>query len=151
MIDAPLSGAAEAEAIIADLRLEPHPEGGYYRETFRDSATNAGGRAASTAIYFLLREGQVSRWHKVDATEIWHWHAGAPLELGLAPPGGMSRHLTLGFDPAAGILPQGIVPAGWWQEARSLGAWTLVGCTVAPGFCFEGFELAPVGGAPPLP
>jgi len=151
MTSAAANVTPDAQAIIAALGLEPHPEGGFYRETFRDRATDASGRAASTAIYFLLPEGQVSRWHKVDATEIWHWHAGAPLELGLAPPNGAAQNFTLGFDPEAGLLPQGVVPAGWWQQARSLGAWTLVGCTVAPGFRFESFEMAPEGGKPPLP
>jgi predicted cupin superfamily sugar epimerase len=141
----------EALQIIAALGLEPHPEGGFYRETFRDEATDASGRALSTAIYFLLLQSQVSRWHTVDAVEIWHWHAGAPLELGLAAPGGQARRLVLGFDPGAGLLPQGVVPRGWWQQARSLGAWTLVGCTVAPGFTFEGFVLAGEGQSPPLP
>lgn len=151
MTSAAANVTPDAQAIIAALGLEPHPEGGFYRETFRDRATDASGRAASTAIYFLLPQGQVSRWHKVDATEIWHWHAGAPLELGLAPPNGAAQNVTLGFDPEAGLLPQGVVPAGWWQQARSLGAWTLVGCTVAPGFRFESFEMAPGGGKPPLP
>lgn len=138
-----------ADEIIERLSLKPHPEGGHYRETFRDPRTDASGRAASTAIHFLLRAGEVSRWHTVDATEIWHWHAGAPLELGLAPPAGGSvtrRHL--GSDLAAGEEPQIVVPAGHWQQARSLGAWTLVGCTVAPGFEFAGFVLAPPGFAP---
>ena len=141
----------DADAVIAALGLQPHPEGGHYRETFRDSVTDAAGRSASTAIYFLLKAGEVSRWHKVDATEIWHWHAGAPLELGRARPDGPAERLILGFDPPSGVLPQGIIPAGWWQQARSTGAWTLVGCTVAPGFDFKGFVLAAPGAAPPLP
>ncbi len=138
-----------ADEIIERLGLAPHPEGGHYRETFRDPQTDASARAASTAIYFLLRAGEVSRWHKVDAAEIWHWYAGAPLELGLAPPVGTSvirRHL--GSDLTAGQEPQIVVPAGHWQQARSLGAWTLVGCTVAPGFEFAGFVMAPPGFEP---
>jgi predicted cupin superfamily sugar epimerase len=142
---------SEAQALIDALGLMPHPEGGFYRETFRDPATDASGRARSTAIYFLLLQGQVSRWHTVDAVEMWHWHAGAPLELGLAEPGRPATRVMLGFDPAAGLLPQAVVPTGWWQQARSTGPWTLVGCTVAPGFTFDGFVLAPEGRQPPLP
>jgi predicted cupin superfamily sugar epimerase len=131
-----------AQDIIELLQLKPHPEGGHYRETFRDE--REGERAASTAIYFLLAEGEVSWWHRVDAAEVWHWHAGATLELAIAPQaGGNVEHIRLGADLAAGERPQGVVPAGAWQSARSLGAWTLVGCTVAPGFEFSGFELAP--------
>lgn len=137
-----------AADIIAILDLKPHPEGGHYRETFRDEAGD-GARAASTAIYFLLAEGEVSRWHRVDAAEVWHWHAGAPLLLSIAPPGGHAVDHRLGVDIAAGERPQGVVPPGHWQSARSLGAWTLVGCTVAPGFTFETFELAAEGFAPP--
>jgi predicted cupin superfamily sugar epimerase len=140
----------EAEDLIAKLGLEPHPEGGFYRETFRDPSTDATGRARSTAIYFMLLEGQVSRWHTVDAVEIWHWYAGSPLELGIAAPGHPAKRLTLGFDHVSGFLPQAVVPMGWWQQARSLGPWTLVGCTVAPGFTFDGFVLAPTGREPPL-
>lgn len=138
----------DAQEIIRVLELKPHPEGGHYRETFRDERGD-GKRAASTAIYFLLAEGEVSHWHRVDAVEIWHWHAGAPLRLSIAPPDGVSSDVILGPDLAAGARPQGIVPAGYWQSARSLGAWTLVGCTVAPGFQFETFELAEKGFAPP--
>lgn len=136
-----------AEDIIRLLDLAPHPEGGHFRETFRDDRGD-GVRAASTAIYFLLAEGEISHWHRVDAAEIWHWHAGAPLQLSIAPPGGCVEDLRLGADLSAGERPQGIVPAGYWQSARSLGAWTLVGCTVAPGFLFEKFELAEEGFAP---
>lgn len=135
-----------AAEIVARLGLVPHPEGGHYRETFRDAATGAGGRSASTAIYFLLAAGELSRWHRVDAAEVWHWYAGAPLELsmrrGLDTSAPVAHH-RLGADLAAGERPQAVVPAGIWQQARSLGAWTLVGCTVAPGFTFAGFELAP--------
>jgi predicted cupin superfamily sugar epimerase len=138
-----------ADDIIRLLRLAPHPEGGHYRETFRDTRTSEGGRAASTAIYFLLRAGEISRWHRVDAVEIWHWHAGAPLELGLAADSAGHPHtLRLGPDLVGGEAPQAIVPAHHWQQARSLGAWTLVGCTVAPGFTFGGFEMAPDGFRP---
>lgn len=131
-----------AQEIIGLLGLEPHPEGGYFRETYRDE-TEVGGRSASTAIYFLLAEGQSSHWHTVDASEVWHWYAGAPLELGIAPPEGPETITRLGVDLAAGERPQAVVPPGYWQRAKTLGAWTLVGCTVAPGFRFEGFVLAP--------
>jgi uncharacterized protein len=130
-----------AAEIIRLLGLEPHPEGGHYRETFRDVATVGNGRAASTAIYFLLREGEVSRWHRVDAAEAWHWHAGAPLALAIVEDK-QRRDIRLGPDLAAGERPQAVVPVRAWQQAQSLGAWTLVGCTVAPGFEFAGFELA---------
>ncbi len=133
----------EADQIIALLGLEPHPEGGYFRETFRDAPASRQ-RAFSTAIYFLLKEGQSSRWHRVDAAEVWHWYAGAPLELGISPQGGPESIVQLGSDLLAGEHPQAVVPAGYWQRARSLGAWTLVGCTVAPGFDFAGFELAAI-------
>jgi hypothetical protein len=144
-------GPLSPEAIIRLLDLRPHPEGGHYRETFRDAATVGSGtdpaRAASTAIYFLLRAGEVSRWHRVDAAEVWHWYAGAPLDLTLADAEGR-RGIRLGPDLAAGERPQAVVPASAWQQAASLGDWTLVGCTVAPGFQFAGFELAPPGFAP---
>jgi predicted cupin superfamily sugar epimerase len=142
--DAPQLQAAD---VIALLGLEPHPEGGHYRETFRDAAQVAGERAASTAIYFLLRTGELSRWHRVDAAEVWHWYAGAPLVLAIADAHGR-REERLGADLAAGERPQAVVPAHAWQQAASLGAWTLCGCTVAPGFAFAGFEMAPPGFAP---
>lgn len=138
----------DAEALIRRLGLEPHPEGGHFRETFRDSAAR-GGRSNSTAIYFLLKAGEISRWHRVDAVEIWHHYAGAPLALGIAPPHGPALTIRLGKEFAAGEIPQAIVPAGHWQQARSLGRWTLVGCTVAPAFEFSGFELAGPGWSPP--
>ncbi|MGH2342737.1 cupin domain-containing protein [Segnochrobactraceae bacterium EtOH-i3] len=139
----PVSAALTAEAVIRLLDLAPHPEGGHFRETFRDGA-GPDGRSRSTAIHFLLAAGERSAWHRVDAVEIWHFHAGAPLELALcAGPGQPVTRLRLGVDLAAGERPQGIVPAGVWQSAEPLGAWTLVGCTVAPGFEFAGFELAP--------
>lgn len=134
-----------ADDIIALLGLQPHPEGGRFRETFRASDT---GRAASTAIYFMLRAGERSHWHKVDADEIWHHYAGAPLELSMSDDGRTVRHRRLGTDFGIGETPQIVVPRHVWQAARSLGAWTLVGCTVAPGFDFAGFELAPPGWQP---
>lgn len=130
------------EALIAALGLQPHPEGGWYAETFRD-APNANGRAQSTAIYFLLREGERSHWHRVDATEMWFWHAGDPLTLRISEDGRAQTALNLGPDLAAGARPQAIVPAQAWQAAETQGAWTLVSCVVAPGFEFSGFELAP--------
>lgn len=136
-----------AAEIIATLELQPHPEGGHYRETFRDARTDAHGRAASTAIYFLLASGERSHWHRVDAVEIWHYHAGAPLTLEIADENGQ-RAITLGADLAAGQQPQCIVPPHAWQAASTTGDWTLVGCTVAPGFDFATFELAPKGWKP---
>ncbi len=135
----------EAGRIIAALGLAPHPEGGWYRQTWIAEA-GPEARAAGTAILFLLRAGERSHWHRVDAAEIWHFHAGAPLILSIAAEDtGPARDTRLGPDVLAGEAPQGIVPAGHWQAARSTGAWTLVGCTVSPGFRFEGFELAPPG------
>jgi predicted cupin superfamily sugar epimerase len=135
--------------VIRLLELKPHPEGGHFRQTFRDLRTVEGARAASTAIYFLLARGERSHWHRVDAVEAWHYHAGAPLALEVAPDAeGPVERVTLGPDLAAGERPQAIVPAHAWQAARSLGEWTLVGCTVAPGFDFKGFELAPKDWAP---
>jgi hypothetical protein len=133
----------DAADIIRLLDLKPHPEGGHYRQTFCDQKTIDSVRAVSTAIYFLLARGERSHWHRVDAVEIWHWHAGAPLELEIAAASGSRERLVLGNDLAGGERPQGIVPAHAWQAARSLGDWTLVGCTVAPGFEFATFELAP--------
>lgn len=135
-----------AAAIVATLGMARHPEGGWYVETFRDPA--GGARGHSTAIFFLLAEGDVSRWHRVrDAAEVWHFYSGAPLELAIAGEGGVERRV-LGCDLAAGQRPQIVVPADRWQSARSLGAWTLVGCTVAPGFDFAAFEMAPDGWEP---
>jgi len=134
-----------AADIIAKLDLKPHPEGGHYRETFRD--TRLDGRAVSTAILFLLARGERSHWHRVDAVEIWHYHAGAPLKLSVVD-GSTEEIIRLGGDIHADEIPQVTVPARAWQAAESLGDWTLVGCTVAPGFTFEGFELAPAGWAP---
>ena len=136
-----------AEEIIAALDLQPHPEGGHFCETFRDERAK-GQRANATAIYFLLRAGEVSRWHRVDAAEVWHWYAGAPLELSQSLDGLSRTTETLSNAIGQGHRPQIVVPAGAWQSARSLGDWTLVGCTVAPGFEFAGFELAPQGWSP---
>lgn len=135
--------AGSAEALIQRLGLEPHPEGGWYRETWRHAPPD-GGRGAGTAIYFLLREGETSTWHRVDATEVWHFYLGAALELEVVE-AGAGRRERLGPDLEAGERPQRVVPAGAWQRARSLGAFTLVGCTVSPAFDFAGFELAPHG------
>jgi uncharacterized protein len=124
-----------ADEVAKVLDLAPHPEGGRFREMFRDKG--------STAIYFLLAAGEVSHWHRVDKAEAWHWYSGAALELRI----GRAAH-RLGPALAAGERPQAVVPAGEWQSAHSLGAWTLVGCTVAPPFDFAGFELAPKGWSP---
>ncbi len=140
-----MTGAA---AVIARLGLQPHPEGGHFREMFRDREP-VGGRPSSTAIYFLLAAGEQSAWHRVrDAAEIWHFYAGAPLALSLSPTGIGSERLVLGADLEAGEQPQIVVPRDCWQAAESLGDWTLCGCTVAPGFDFAGFELAPPGWTP---
>ena len=132
-----------ADDVIRTLDLAPHPEGGWFRETWREPA--------GTAIYYLLREGERSHWHRVDATEVWHFHAGDPLELLIAPADGLTPAVRrlLGPDLAAGQRPQHVVAAGDWQAARPLGRWTLVGCTVSPAFDFAGFELAPDGWDPP--
>lgn len=136
-----------AAEIVAALGMARHPEGGWYVETFRDAA--GGPRGHSTAIYFLLERGDVSAWHRVvDAVEVWHHHAGAPLALSVCAEGGAVETMRLGPDILAGERPQGVVPANWWQTARSLGDWTLVGCTVAPGFDFASFELAAPGWSP---
>jgi uncharacterized protein len=137
-----------ADDVIRLLDLQPHPEGGYFRETYRDARTDSAGRAASTAIYFLLKAREVSRWHRVDAAEVWHWYAGAPLELSLAEGERITGTLILGSNLEEGHRPQAVVPAHRWQSARSLGLWTLVGCTVAPGFEFSRFELADATFAP---
>ena len=144
----------DAAAIIRDLGLQPHPEGGHYRETFRDSVVLGSGeaaRGASTAIYYLLQAGERSHWHRVDAAEVWHWYAGAPLQLKISEDGRTATTRELGPDFAAGQRPQAAVPAHAWQAAESLGDWTLVGCTVAPAFRFEGFEMAPPDWRPGRP
>jgi len=142
-----LTAALTAQDVIRLLELKPHPEGGHFRETFRDVRQSAG-RAASTAIYFLLARGERSHWHRVHAVEVWHWYAGAPLVLEIAPAPGRIERLTLGTDLAGGERPQAIVPAHAWQSVQTLGDWTLCGCTVAPGFDFSGFELAPENWSP---
>jgi hypothetical protein len=139
-----LTAPLTARDVIRLLDLKPHPEGGHFRETFRDTGVT---RAASTAIYFLLARGERSHWHRVDAVEVWHSYAGSPLELEIAE-GGRRERITLGSDLAAGERPQAIVPAHAWQAAQSLGDWTFCGCTVAPGFDFANFELAPKGWEP---
>jgi predicted cupin superfamily sugar epimerase len=133
---------SEATALIARLGLKPHPEGGHYAETWRH-APDGGGRGAGTAIYYLLQAGERSHWHRVDATEIWHYYAGDPLRLLISEDGKGVREITLGPDLAAGQLPQAIVAPMEWQAAEPLGAFTLVGCTVSPAFEFAGFEMAP--------
>lgn len=132
----------DAHDVITRLALQPHPEGGFYRETWRhDRGDDA--RGAGTAILYLLGAEDRSHWHRVDADELWHFHAGSPLELRRAPDDTSAPSTDLlGIDLAAGARPQRRVPAGWWQSARSTGAWTLVGCTVSPAFTFDGFELA---------
>lgn len=133
-----------ADEIITRLRLSPHPEGGHYRQTWIDDS--ARGRPSGTCIYFLLKAGERSHWHRVDAVEIWHFHAGAPLVLSVAETdAGPAEDRRLGADLAGGEAPQVIVPKGHWQAARTTGDWTLVSCTVSPGFRFEGFDLAPPG------
>jgi predicted cupin superfamily sugar epimerase len=130
-----------ADEVIARLSLAPHPEGGFYRQTYASDAA-PGARPATTAILFLLRDGGRSHWHRVDADEIWFHHAGAPLVLSVAESErGPARDTLLGAD----LTYQGVVPAHHWQAARTEGDWTLVSCTVAPGFRFDGFELAPPG------
>jgi predicted cupin superfamily sugar epimerase len=142
-----LSARLSVSDVIRLLDLKPHPEGGHFREMFRDTRQVDGDRSASTSIYFLLARGERSHWHRVDAVEIWHWYAGAALELEIAADKGRER-IRLGCDLASGERPQAVVPAHAWQAAQSLGDWTLVGCTVAPGFDFKAFELAPPGWAP---
>lgn len=147
------SQAVDPQSVIAALDLRPHPEGGHYRETFRDDASDPGDtrgtRASSTAIYYLLKQGERSHWHRVDAAEIWHWYAGSPLQLSLAHNDhDEPQHTLLGSDIKNGEHPQVVVPAHAWQSAEPKGAWTLVGCTVAPGFEFQHFELARSGWQP---
>ena len=129
-----------AKDVKFTLGLQPHPEGGWYAETFADVAED-GGRSPSTAIYYLLEAGERSHWHKVDAVEVWHYYAGAPLRLSVSDGRSVDEHI-LGADLDAGQRPQVVVPRHAWQAAVSTGDFTLVGCTVAPGFQFSGFELA---------
>lgn len=144
----PGAGLKAADAVIAALELAPHPEGGWYRETYRHRDPD-GGRGACTAIYYLLKAGERSAWHRVrDADEIWHWYAGSPLALSVAPKDRCERRILLGPEIVDGQRPQHVVRAGEWQAAESLGDWTLVGCTVSPAFEFDGFEMAPPGWTP---
>ena len=136
-----------AAQVVAALGLAPHPEGGHYREIWRDVPAD-GRRGAGTAIYFLLAAGEVSHWHRVDAAEAWHWYAGDPLALSLSSDGRDGEVVRLGPDLSRGQRPFALVPEGWWQGAVPLGRWTLVGCTVSPAFDFAGFELAPPGWRP---
>ena len=134
----------DAREVIERLRLAPHPEGGWYRETWRGLDTTAG-RSPGSAILFLLEGGAPSRWHRIDADEVWAWHGGSPIELTISPDAGSVDAVRLGMDPARGEVPQAVVPADAWQSARARGAWALVSCIVVPGFRFEGFELAAEG------
>jgi predicted cupin superfamily sugar epimerase len=143
-----LDGVEHAVDDIIDLLgLRPHPEGGWYAESWRDDGGD-GGRGAGSAIYYLLAAGQRSHWHRVDATEIWHHYAGAPLVLSVHVADTATRDIVLGDDLAAGQVPQAVVPTDAWQAAETSGPWTLVGCTVSPAFTFDGFELAPPGWSP---
>lgn len=140
---------ADARDIIERLALAPHPEGGWYRETWR-AASPPGTRAAGTAILFLLEQGQRSHWHRVDAAELWLWHAGAPLEVRIAEEGSPEiRSFALGGDVLGGYTPQCLVPANRWQSTEAQAGWALVSCIVVPGFEFAGFELAAAGWSPP--
>ena len=134
--------SVDADDLIKLLKMRRHPEGGHYREVFRDNRAGGRGRAHSTAIYFLLKKGERSHWHRIDAAEVWHFYRGSPLELSIAPLRGAAEKHILGNRIEKGERPQLVVPPNAWQEARSLGAYTLVGCTVAPGFDFATFELA---------
>jgi len=135
-----------AKDIVDLLELGPHPEGGYYRQMFADTASD--GRPYSTAIYYLLEGGPAGRWHRVDSAEVWHYYAGAPLRLTVSPDGVSTSEQILGQDFGDGQRPQIVIPRGEWQSAQSLGNWTLVGCTVAPGFDFKYFEMAEEGWKP---
>jgi len=135
-----------AKHIVRALQLKPHPEGGHYRETWRHKP-KAGERGAGTAIYYLLQRGEESRWHRIDAVEIWHHYAGAPLALSISVKG-KTRTIHIGPNVLRGEQPQAIVPKGAWQSGRSTGAWSLAGCTVSPAFDFAGFEIAPNGFTP---
>jgi len=134
------------EDIIKRLGLHPHPEGGHYVETYREGGDER--RGVCTAIYYLLKAGEQSHWHRVDAVEIWHWYGGAPLALSVSTDQKTVETTVLGNDIEKGERPQAVVPKDGWQAARSLGDWTLVGCTVSPAFEFEGFEMAPLDWKP---
>jgi uncharacterized protein len=140
----------DADGLIGTLGLQPHPEGGWYAETWR-APVDDGYRVASTGIYFLLQKGERSHWHRVDADELWLFHDGDPLRLSTSVGDGRVEHRVLGRNIEAGQLPQLVVPTRQWQAAEPLGAWTLVSCVVAPGFQFDGFELAPPDWAPGCP
>jgi len=138
-----ISNDLSGNQVIRLLDLQPHLEGGWFRQTFKDTPAETD-RPSSTAIYYMLQAEERSAWHRIDAVEVWHYYAGAPLSLTLSPPDGQGATVhMLGPDLRNGARPQVVVPTGWWQTAATLGAWTLVGCTVAPGFDFDGFELAP--------
>lgn len=140
----------DAELIIAKLAMQPHPEGGHYVEMYKDPKEHSG-RSVGTAIYYLLQNGERSHWHKVDAAEIWHFYAGDPLELAIAEnENTIPVSKLLGPDVLADQTPQIVVPAHQWQSANCVGNWTLVGCTVSPGFEFSGFEMAPPNWEPGL-
>lgn len=142
-----MAAMVSVESIIRELQLEPHPEGGFYRQTFRDGEGSE--RGHSTAIYYLLEKGQRSHWHRVtDASEVWHYYAGAPLSLHLSIDGKASETIRLGPSVLENERPQAIVPANVWQSAESLGDFTLVGCTVSPGFTFDSFVMAEPGWQP---
>lgn len=145
----PAASTSGARAIVRALKLLPHPEGGHYRETWRDKPgrDKKKPRGSGTAIYYLLRRGEESRWHRIDAVEIWHHYAGAPLALKISIKG-KTQTIRLGPNIVRDEQPQAIVPKGAWQSARSTGAWSLVGCTVSPAFDFAGFEMAPDGFSP---
>lgn len=132
--------------IIEHLDLQPHPEGGHYRRVYENKGR--AGRPMMTSIYYLLRRGEISRWHRLDADEVWHHYSGAPLQLTIAAPNQPPHEQVLGTDLWASQTPQLCVPAGHWQTAQSLGEFSLVGATVSPGFTFDGFELAPAGFKP---
>lgn len=133
------------DEIIDKLRLAPHPEGGWFRQTWIEDSLD-GSRPAGTCIYYLLKAGERSHWHKVDAAEIWHHYAGSPLILSVAHDSlGPATDHVLGPDLASGQAPQVVVPKNFWQAAATTGGWALVGCTVSPAFRFDGFELAPEG------
>ncbi len=132
------------DILIQKFGMQPHPEGGHYAETFRDQSDE---RGTVSCIYFLLKAGEVSAWHRIDATEIWHFVDGAPLTLTLYTEGGKPEERTLGNSIAQGEEPHIIIAPHEWQSARSNGAWTLISCIVAPAFNFEGFEMLK-GGTP---
>jgi predicted cupin superfamily sugar epimerase len=137
------------DEIIDQLKLIPHPEGGHYVETWRGEALDRNdSRACATAIHYLLRAGERSAWHRVDACELWLFHAGGPLSLDIKTEGCPVERVTLGPDLVGGERPQQLVPAGAWQTAVPMGSWTLVSCVVVPGFSFDGFEMAPEGWSP---